>query len=152
MATAIQKWKSADGAEWDSEEHADQRDRLCEAVRLAMLPLGDKPSLPACGFENGAGYVQHTAAVVEQVKLRVFEVAKEKLAWWLDSQKRDHGKTDYELAVVTHPSWHVRMLDGSCQPLESAYGRLSCIDKLNREWGQPFFALNPTEGKQVKLR
>ena len=36
-------------------------------------------------------------------------------------------------------------------PLERAWGRIACIDKQFREWGQQYFANNPSEGKQVRL-
>lgn len=152
MAQQITKWKAADGSEWTSQDKADERELLILAVKEAMKPLGDKPNLPGCEFENGGGFVQHDPANVVRARLDLYEIAKGPLGWWIRDQKEIHGKTDYALAVEIHVSWHLRMLDGGCDPLERAYGRIACIDDKHREWGQPFFGMNPEKGKQVQLR
>lgn len=152
MAQQITKWKAADGSEWSSQEKADERELLILAVQIAMKPLGDRPNLPNCGFDNGGGYVQHDPASVVRARLDLYEIAKGPLGWWIKEQKEKHGQTDYSLAVEVHVSWHQRMLDGGCDPLERAYGRICCIDDKYREWGQPFFGMNPDKGKQVQLR
>ncbi len=40
------------------------------------------------------------------------------------------------------------MIDGGDDVLHRAWYRVYCIDASGREWGQPYFALHPTEGKQ----
>lgn len=149
----IAKWAADDGSEWNSADDANRRDELIKAVHQAMLPLGDLPKEDNCRFQNGHGYIQHSAQAVEKAKLAIHELAKPKaiLGWWFGDQIAKHGKTHLELALKVHPSWHSRMLDGGHQPLGSAYYRFQCIDKDNREWGQPYFANNPDEAENIRL-
>lgn len=139
MAKQISKWVANDGYEFTSQAAAEERDRLLVAVELAMRPLGPRYEFKC----SGTGYVQHSAQAVEQAKLGLYELARKPLKWWIDAQKEKHGKTDTELALHVHVSWHCRMLDGSCPPVERAYCRIMCLDEQHREWDQPFFAANP---------
>jgi hypothetical protein len=77
------------------------------------------------------------------VREQLFAIANQDgvLKWWIDDQKKK-GQTDAEL-IACHPSWFCRMLDGGHAPLDRAYNRLCCIDEQNREWNQPYFAMNP---------
>lgn len=92
-------------------------------------------------------------AMETDVKSELFRIADQDgvLKRWIDSQRKDHGKTDEDLIRNTHCSWFSRMLDGSHRPLDKGYYRLQCIDAENREWNQPFFAANPGEGEDVEV-
>ena len=37
-------------------------------------------------------------------------------------------------------------------PISKAWYRIQCTDNQSREWGQPYFAFHPTEGKQVCIK
>lgn len=151
MATAMTVYKAADGSRWDTEEKAIERERLLAAVAHAMAPLGETPNLPGCRFENGGGFLQHEPEAVRSVRLALWELTRKPLGWWIKGQIENHGRTEEQLATECHPSWFGRMLDGSCPPLERAWGRIMCIDDRCREWGQPYYASHPEEAKQVRL-
>lgn len=40
----------------------------------------------------------------------------------------------------------------SSSPLNTLSNRLACIDSNDREWGQPYYALNHDKGKQVEWK
>ena len=142
----ITKYVADDGSEWGDEFAAKNRESLVLAVRDAMTFLKPTPN-----DLNWEGYVQQTPTLVLQCKCNLFAIANQDgiLKCWIDRQKNDHGKTEEDLIVDCHPSWFGRILDGSCRPLETAYGRLCCIDEKCREWNQPYFALNPSKGRDV---
>lgn len=148
MATLIQKWKASDNSEWNSEADADARDEMIRSVNDAMSPLGPRDSR----VERGDGYFQHSEVALTRAKLALYEIAKAgPLKWLIDDQINIHGKTDADMALRVHVSWFGRMLDGGCDPLERAYARLYCIDDQFREWQQPYYAINPGTGKQVRV-
>jgi hypothetical protein len=115
-------------------------------VNRAMSLLKETPK--EC---NWKGYVQQNATAVIRCKEMLFAIANQEgvLKWWIDRQKQDHGRSDFDLIHTTHASWFGRMLDGGHDPLGRAYSRLCSIDDQNREWNQPYFALNPSEGVPV---
>jgi hypothetical protein len=131
----ITKYQANDGSEWDTEDGAIQRDQMIEEVDRIMEPLGKRPT--------GHGeFVQRDLRTVTIITAALFEIADRDgvLKWWIDGQRKAHGRTTRQLIHYTHPSWFLRMLDGNHDPLERAYGRLCCIDKRGREWDQPYFA------------
>ncbi len=138
------RWQSEDGAIWRYKREAVARDSLIKSVawfEKLLPPVKDT----ACKFANGGGFVQRDASVVEEAKERLLGLTERKIKWWFDEQ-REKFNTDFK---NVDPSWFLRMLEGSAPPIERAWSRLMCIDKQYREWGQPYYALNPTEGKQV---
>lgn len=130
----ITKWQANDGSEWDSPECATKRDTLIAEVAAVMDPMGQRVT-------DHGGHKQHTGSVVETVRDGLYAIANRDgiLKWWINDQKSKFSKTDADL-IRCHPSWFCRMLDGGHAPLERAYGRLCCIDKMYREWDQPYFA------------
>lgn len=135
---AVTMYRANDGSLWKNESDAANRDSIAQEVALAMEYLPKRPK------EFGEGeYIQHSRPALIHCKTVLFEIAKAgPLKWWIDSQKNEHKQTEKHLIEVTHPSWFGRMLDGGCDPLERAYGRLCCIDSEDREWEQPYYANN----------
>lgn len=133
-----------DGEQFSTPEKALERDQLIEDIDAVMSAL--KPT-PRSSFE---GYVQQDKASVEQVQRGLYNLLLkyEVISWWINRQKNDFKKTDKDL-IGTHPSWFLRMIDGTCRPFERAYGRLYRIDSDYREWEQPYYAINPGTGKDV---
>lgn len=131
----ITKYEAIDGSQWDTEAEAIDRDRMVEDVNRIMAPLGERPTA------HGK-FVQRDADTILVIKAALFEIADREgvLKWWLDGQRKDHGRTNLQLIRDTHPSWFGRMLDGGHEPLSNAYHRLCCIDKRHRESDQPYFA------------
>lgn len=75
------------------------------------------------GFANGEGYVLQDPEVVQEIR-------------------------DY--FIDRYGSYYVagRTLDDGGSPLYGVFMRVFTVDKYSREWGQPFYANNPNEGKQ----
>ena len=144
---AITMFEANDGSRWDNAEQALEREALIGRVEWATLPLGEMPKLPGCGFENGGGFKRHKPKDVDEAKRRLIELTRPLLASWFETQTQ-MGRDNF---MDTHPSWFLRLLDGSAPPLEMAWRRITCIDKESREWGQPYYATHPNEAKQVEI-
>lgn len=130
-----------DGARFRDEAECLKRDALIVAVDVIMAPLGARPVDDGCKFANGGGYVQHDAATVNRVKIALGNLTLAHNPWI------DVKGTPLE---NVHPSWWGRMLDDVSDPIETAWRRIYCFDETGREWGQPYYALNPTEGTQAE--
>ena len=140
---AITKYVANDRSEWNTVEDAEKRDELIIDVKVATSILKEAPD--DMEFANGHGYVQQRPEIIQNVKESLYALANRDgvLKWWIDGQKKDRGKTDSDLINNCHPSYFCRMLDGGHGPLSEAYNRLCRIDEQNREWGQPYYAINP---------
>lgn len=139
----IQKWCAKDGAEFFEEEQCRSYERHCRAVKEAMEPMGKRP--PGCSFSNGSGYLQHTKEEFIAVRRKLLEIAKEFTdhRWIQDS---------IDKGLTVHPSYAGRIIsECTTIPLDRAWSRIMCVDKNFREWGQPYYAENPNEAKQIRL-
>ena len=117
---AVIRYQADDGSVWETEEAAQQRDRIkwtCDSIP-AKLRLRDRPT---GNFSNGEGFVQQPTGS----KDRLWE----------------------ELRRIGRIGWN-RDSDG---PVGKLSYRASSMDDQDREWGQPYFALNPGRGKMVAL-
>ena len=145
MAKAITRFEAIDGSVWPTLEKAEAHEALIRDVAEAMKPMGERPK--GVDFTNGSGYVQHTVQAVASARRSLIALTRPRIQHWFDQQKRDHN-TDFDMV---HPSWFGRMLDGSATPLEDAWRRLCCVDPLNREWGQPYYATHPDHARRFCL-
>lgn len=143
---AITQYQADDGSKWDSRSKCLARDEMISEVVQATLFL--KPVPLTCGWN---GYVQHSRDSILSYKRALYKIANREgvLKYAIDMQKNDHGKTDELLITQAHSSWFERFLDGDHGPLSRAYGRLSRIDEQDREWNQPYFAMNPGTGEDI---
>lgn len=141
----ITKYEAPDGSQWATVEDCSAREKMVAEVDAAMANLKPKPKDP-----NWDGYVQQSRQAVGDCLKALYRIANKKgvLKWWIDSQKKDHGKTDFDF-LDCHPSWFERMLDGDHEPLSRAYGRMSAINEEYKEWNQPYFAMNAGTGEDV---
>lgn len=133
------RFETKDGKLFADEGEAIKWERLIDDCASAVKPLGTlRPD------SNGANYVQHDAATVLAVKTALLEIAK---PYFLNTP---HFQGD---PAKIHPMGVVgRYIDDSdLRPLNSVWWMISVIDDEGREWGQPFYALNPGGGKLVCL-
>ena len=100
----------------------------------AMLPRAIDEG---CAFANGGGYIQHTHEAVQ-----VFLEATQRLF-------NEHTPTLAGMFRENPRGIVGRYLDDNNSPLYYLYGRISRIDGQHREWGQPYFVLNPGKAKNV---
>tara|TARA_R110000851_G_scaffold297052_1_gene452278 strand:+ start:638 stop:1072 length:435 start_codon:yes stop_codon:yes gene_type:complete len=138
----ITKFKAIDGKEFTNKEECLKYELLIERVDSTMALLPPQPNDEGCSFSNGDGFLQHKKENLMNVKVQILEICKEYIDHNWIQQTIDDETVD--------PSWVARLLgDYNIRPLSNAWHRFSCVDKLHREWGQPYFANNPEKGKQV---
>lgn len=139
---AITKFKAVDGKEFNSENECLDYENLIKKVDNIMKALPPLPKDDGCNFSNGSGFVQHDKTILRKVKINLLEEMKKHIdhKWIQETIDNDE----------VHPSYVSRLIDDyGISPLNKAWYRFMCIDKLNREWGQPYFAANPDKAKQV---
>jgi len=136
----IQKFKAIDGKEFKSKEDCLEHELLIERVDSIMSVLTETPD--DTDFGNGEGFIQHDHSILGIAKIKILEICKEYIDHkWIQETIDDEN---------IHPSYVGRLIDDYyIGPLNSAWHRFMCIDKDSREWGQPYFANNPDDGKQV---
>jgi hypothetical protein len=143
MVKTITQYKTDDGTIFNSKTKATKHEKLCDEINDVMKPLGKLPKDKNCEFGNGGGYLPHDPDVVMQVKVGLVKIARRYHSWF----KRHKPEN-------IHPMSHAgRILgDAGPSPLSHAWSRLCCIDDRGREWGQPYYALNPNEGVQQEYK
>ena len=137
----IIKYKSIDGREFASETDCIKHELIIKEVDEIMSVLPHRPD--SIDFTNGDGYIQHDKDKLKKVKINLLTFAKKHINHeWIQKTIDDEN---------SHPSFVARLFeDYSVLPLQKAWDRFYCVDSEFREWGQPYFAINPTEGKQHK--
>ncbi len=134
-----QVYQVEDGSIHETRASAKEREKLLKSiskVRL-LLPCPDDSN---CSFANGNGYYQLTAQEINTFRSELrslIEVLHPDLVEVYDQNSK---------GVIG------RYLCDSDSPLRSLQYVLSCISDNNRLWGQPYFACNPGQGKQVNLK
>lgn len=127
----IRKYKAVDGSVFNTKEECLKYEILIERVFAIMRPLGARPD--DTNFTNGGGYIQHDSRVVSIAKEQLIQLGIEALGIRGDI-------TFYLLGRYCD--------DSGSRCLYSAWNRLNCCDKNNREWGQGYYAINPEKGTQ----
>lgn len=102
---------------------------------LLVLPK----ELDGIDFANGSGYIQLTVGTHAKFMLRYRDVVK-------------HTAPELLSRFDQNPAGFIgRHLDDMGNPAYSLWSRAASIDSNLRMWGQPFFAAEPSQGKQVCL-
>lgn len=116
---------------------------LSEWRRELRVALPDDDG--TCRFSNGHGYWQHRPEDVHKVKSAILSIAA--------TDAPSFAATfDKIRAGFCRESHATRIIDECCpRPVWRAWHRLWCIDADGKEWGQPYFAMNPSEAEQVCL-
>lgn len=140
----ITKFKAIDGKEFTSEQECLKYESLIRKVDGIMALLPPTPDNDGCSFANGDGYIQHDKAKLKNAQVQILELCKDYIDHkWIQQTIDDES---------VRPSYVGRLIDDyNIRPLNKAWFRFMCVDKQNREWGQPYYANNPEKGKQVQL-
>lgn len=148
---AITVYKAVDGSRWDSESDALKRDDESFKTALSIGQLGERyKETDSCNYENGGGYVQHDLNTIRVCKMALIRLCRETRPHfdeWARMQESVHKVDLLKIDV----GWFNRMMDDD-SPMDKAWRRFYCIDAQGREWGQPYYALNPDKGEQKRLR
>lgn len=139
----VTKYKAFDGSEFTDRAECMQHEENCAIAEKIMRQIPLKPD--GCDFANGSGYLQHSSNTLLQVRNEFLEFCKRYTSHkWLQ-ETIDKGWD-------AHGSYAGRILD-ECAPrsISKHWYRFMCIDSDFREWGQPYYASNPDQAKQVRL-
>lgn len=134
----VTKYQARDGREFACEETAKTHEGVLDRIDKIMSTLPARPD--DCEFSNGRGYIQHDWMAVTNAKNHIIDL-------W-------HGDEKIKLDAKMYPAPHSiigRFFDDANSPLRDPWYRLMCIDPLGREWDQPYFALHPDCGNQIRL-
>jgi hypothetical protein len=140
----ITKYIANDNTEFYEEDKCRAYEAACAEIERIMAPLGQIPNLPACGFENGAGYLQHDKDVARAARRSLLEIANRLMPhnWFVQAITDE----------TVHPSWPGRMIsEMGNRSLDRAWSRFNCMTPDFREYGQPYYASHPEAAKNVRL-
>lgn len=148
---AVTVYEAMDGSHFGDPDACLARDRLCAQCDTLLKMLEPIPENDGCSFANGDGYVAQDPkryVAVLNGALDIFD------GYFTSEAARKHSAYARQQGPGhAMDSFVGRYLDDSpnLSPLRSVWSRLRDIDAQCREWGQPFYASNPTAGKQVRL-
>lgn len=139
----ITKWKAEDGCEFINKEECINYENLCAQVETIMSVFPKRPENDRCSFANGNGFIQLSEKIVNNARYELLDLIATKIDHkWIKQSKKEN----------IHPSYVSRLVNEyGIRPFCNAWSRFECIDKQWREWGQPYFANHPEEGKQIKI-
>lgn len=132
----VVKFETIDGAAFDNEADALKREQQLKAAEEAHSILGGR--VDDTGFGNGDGYLQHDAADI----LKFYAAVGDIIESFSSKQTADMYRANPQ--GIVH-----RYLDVTPRFLTLLLNRSLCFDQSFREWGQPYFAINPTKGQQT---
>ena len=151
-----------DNTKFDKKDVCEQHDEMLNELYNIMLELESTPD--TCDYANGHGYIQQAPNKIEKLKKKLVALAnkylKEKAIAYVNSPEWESwgGKTRAEVItqIKTEEPHGFNVLgryldDGNQRSLYRAWGRFQCMDGMAREWGQPYYALNPEQGEDKKL-
>jgi len=113
-----------EGRNFDTLEKAQDYNALCNQVRDVMATLKPRPN--ATDYANGKGYVQQDRSVVDAAWKSLIAISRVR-----------YGSPELNSMAQRFAD------DRGDKCLSHAFWRLNCICKQNREFGQPYYALNP---------
>jgi hypothetical protein len=134
----ITQYQAEDGRIFNNKAECLNHDAVLRNIDFVMHRMPKRPQTSE--FENGDGYIQHNPQTVELVKNALIDM-------W-------QGEENFKLESRAHPARYSilgRIFSECNSPLAVPWQRLCCIDDHYREWGQPFFALHPDKGNQIRL-
>ena len=129
-----QKYQADDGKIFNSAEECEKYEKILKqiSVLLETLPNPDKYNI-----FNGDGYIQHPKGTYEKIEKELVRLSN---IWF--NQKEKFTNFNYYLG---------RLIDDSnMNCLNKLSYRLKCINN-EREYGQPYFAINPHKAKNIQV-
>jgi hypothetical protein len=126
----ITKYRAKDGSEWGRAHEATKRDKLCDKIEKAMLPLGEVPK----DVRNGKGWLQHELETVFKAKDAILEICREEGYQKHFKQFESKGRDCHPLSIIG------RILNDFGGPLDIAWRRFARIDLIGREHEQCYYA------------
>lgn len=141
---AVTRFKTFDGELFETDAEAQEHEAYLMKVKDVENMLHPLPQNDGCSFANGDGYIQHTKEAFNAYKAAILELGGKHV----HSAMTEWAKNPDE---VHNMGIAGRYFDDGDHGLYKLWNRVMCTDADFREWGQPFFALNPGKGKMVKV-
>jgi hypothetical protein len=135
----VTRHQSDNGKLFLTEKDAKREDEIYHTADKLIRSI--LPKNQPVGFCNGKGYYQ-----LNQKQVKDFTEG------FIEAVEKFYPSTAKEAKVRESPNGFVgRYLDDGKSALYSVWITLDCIDRNNRLWGQPFYAIHPERGEQIKL-
>lgn len=132
----ISKFKAIDGKLFDTEAECKKYEgylTLIENAHAAIQSALDS----SCDFANGGGFVQHNPLDLANFKSLVAQAIRSQL-----------GDKHAQMFIDNPRGFIGRIIDdGDDKYLKGFIYRIWSIDNQNREWGQPFYAIESNAGR-----
>ena len=139
----IIKFKAKDGVEFSNESDCLAYEDQCGDIDAIIAILPEKPD--TCDFSNGGGYVQHSMENFMKARNAYLEYVK----IYTD---HDYIQQTIDKGLDVHPSWVARISEFFPGYVAKKWHRFQCVDDQLREWGQPYYANNPEDAEQKRLK
>lgn len=138
----ISKFAAKDGVEFATECECLGYEDACSDIDQIISMLPEKPN--TCEFSNGGGYIQHEMESFMKTRNAYLEYVK---------VYTDHKwiQQSIDMGIDAHPSWIARISECFPDYIAKKWYRFQCVDDQFREWGQPFYADNPSDAEQKRI-
>ncbi|HEU4662507.1 MAG TPA: hypothetical protein VFS55_00605 [Dokdonella sp.] len=143
----VTRYQSDDGLFFETEVACRKHEAL--VARVAEILARLRPVPTTTEFANGEGFVQQDRDTFLGVQRELSALAR------IAHEDRGFDRHFDYVDTADHPcggSFIGRLLDdGGPAAVRAGWSRLMCTDPYFREWGQPYYAANPTTGMQVDV-
>lgn len=140
----VERYQAIDDSIFEKAEEAIAHDEYQAKIFDVSNMLPPLPKEDDCNFANGHGFIQHDKEVFNKYKSAILELGGLRV----HSEMTEWAKTPDE---VPNMGITGRYFDDGDPELYRLWGRVMCTDSDYREWGQPYFALNPGKGELKKI-
>lgn len=139
---SIIQYKAKDGRIFNNEENCLTYEQQLDKIEKIMSGLFDRPD--SCDFINGGGYIQQEKNNVDKAIIDLVKASGvcDHIANSLEFNKNPFT---YRNGIIG------RYLDDNDSFICKHWLRFRCMDDNYREYGQPYFASNPSQAKQINL-
>lgn len=133
----ITKYRAFDGREFNVLSECEEHELLLNKINTILDILIPRPLEFDSEFENGGCYIQQDPFNIQKII---------KLSTDL------YNEIEINSTPIDSIMNYGRLLSDSGSLFYNIYSRLNCIDFKTKEWGQPYFALNPEKGTQKEYK
>lgn len=141
----VKMFQSDDGTLYKTETEARKNDTKTKEVDAICKLIGGHEPVPCCGFTNGDGYFQLSSESVAKFDAEFEKLVRKYQPWIAEDMDKAKAKISPTNGFVA------RCISDSDGALWGICSIRMCIDSSFRRWGQPYYANNPSQAKNVKL-
>lgn len=135
----IQKYKAFDGKILDSSAECEEYEKVANEVQVFLSSIVDSKKYDdGCKFSNGGGFIQHPTGTYKLIEEKLIELSNKYF-----KEGKPFTQFNYYLGRVID--------DSNMRCLNKLSYKLMCIDKQEREFGQPYYASHSEQATLVQL-